>query len=137
MQTITTLSDLTSALVMAGHQRIDGDSLTWPKEGPSLDEVRWNCYPEINQQVMLFTGVPVVGGKPVGVYICCGLDGALEKLTHVAIFDKDKRPIAWIPWQQWSLNFILQTSRSLFSSFLMIEGGIEPWIEARPRVEAS
>ena len=92
---IKTISDLTEALVMAGHERVDGESFLYPPEGLKPFEYRWSCFPQ-KGMVAIAMAVPVFGEEVVPAFLICETGDDNRTLTILSVSSDIYR------WHDWA-----------------------------------
>ncbi len=135
-KTIKTISDLTEALVMAGHERVDGESFLYPPEGLKPSQCRWSCLTE-KGMVAIAMAIPVLEEEVVPAFLLCETGDDLRTLAYLYvsedIYSWRESVITSARWMKVSLDLILQFAGVARKTWLMSEAGIEGWIESCER----
>ena len=118
---ITTLPELTSALVGSGYHRVEGDTPIAPND-QFPDPGCWS-YREDQRLLFFVTALSAFDfvEKPFPVVVRCihSQDGDQMEELFIGTFAGD--PIAWVPWLRLSLPMILQVATGLVRAWVISE----------------
>lgn len=120
-QAITTLPELTSALVGRGFHRVEGDTLIAPND-QFPDPGCWS-YREDQRLLFFITALPAFDfvEKPFPIVVRCIHAPDSDQMEELFIGTFTGDAIAWAPWLRLSLPMILQVTTGLVRAWLISE----------------